>query len=173
MLPNTSFQLPHALYCALARAFLPADLHSSPSFHITLHQCCAVPDNLCRRLIGTIEDLKDLVATVCQSKMSVYWHTHVSYGCLQDWGQHIMHTEQAVRKASPVHATSPEHTLPEKLPISPAHRVSPFGAPWRMLKSLHCAGPAKITLMHMEKLRFLYGACLQRAKCVRVTELLL
>ena len=74
--------------------------------------------------------------------LSVYRHTQVYYGCLQDWGQHIMHTEQAMRKASPVHATSPEHTLPEKPPISPAHRVSPFSAPWRMTGSLHCAGPA-------------------------------
>ena len=61
--------------------------------------------------------------TICQSIMSVCRPTQVFCGCLQDWGQHIMHTEQAMRKASPVHATSPEHTLPEKPPISPARRM--------------------------------------------------
>ena len=79
--------------------------------------------------------------------MSIYWRTQVSYGCLQDWGQHIMHTEQAMRKASPVHATSPEHTLPEKPSISPAHRVSPFSALWRMTQSLRRAGPASFPLI--------------------------
>ncbi len=41
--------------------------------------------------------------------------------CLQDWGQHIMHTEQALQKSSPLHVASPEHALAERPSASPGH----------------------------------------------------
>ena len=97
--------------------------------------------------------------------MSVCWHTQVFCGCLQDWGQHIMHTEQAMRKASPVHATSPEHALPEKLPISPAHRMFPRPCSLEHDKSIAlCWSCSVLSGWTCKSSRSSYVFCLQRAE---------